>query len=121
MNGIDNGGTKKGSTTMTEYEELSDVFEQAKYGSYLLIPFKYKENEFRADWLEANTKKDPLTTMDINESVKQTINAENTPTVISRYKLEKEMLIKEITGKSEEIPLQFYVGEKEKPNEYANG
>lgn len=106
---------------MTEYEELREVFEQAKYGSYLLIPFKYKENEFRADWLEANTKKDPLTTMDINESVKQTINAENTPTVISRYKLEKEMLIKEITGKSEEIPLQFYVGEKEKPDEYANG
>lgn len=105
---------------MTEYDELKKVFEQAKYGSYLLIPFKYNEDDFRLDWLEANTEKMPLTTMDINESVKQTMNAENTPNVISRYKLPKEMLIKEIAGNAEKeiADLQFYVCEKKKPDDY---
>ena len=103
---------------MTEYDELKKVFERAKYGSYLLIPFKYNEDEFQPDWLEANTEKMPLTTMDINESVKQTLNAENTPNVVSRYKLPKEMLFKQIVGKAEEANFQFYVCEKEKPDDY---
>ena len=99
---------------MTEYEELRKVFGRAKYGSYLLIPLKYNEDEFQLDWLEANTEKMPLTTMDINESVKQTLNAENTPNVISRYKLPKEMLIKQIVGMDGKIDFQFYVCEKRK-------
>ncbi len=107
-----------------EYQQLKEYFKRAKLGSFLLVPLKYSNDTFSADWLEANAERIPFTTMDINESVKQTINAENTANVVSHYKLNRNILYKKIFGEdiASENGIKFWVtdsGKKEKNNDEA--
>ena len=55
----------------TEFERIKESLGKAKLASFLLIPLKYDSDTFNGSWL-AEKQCDPFTTMDINESIKQT-------------------------------------------------
>ncbi len=79
-----------------------------KFGSYLIIPFKYDEDS-NFEWLKKNGIQKPLTTMDINEAIKQTINAENTANVTLRYQIPVSVLEREILGICDSGTKELYV------------
>lgn len=95
----------------TEFERIKESLGKAKLASFLLIPLKYDSDTFNGSWLAENAVRTPFTTMDINESIKQTINAENTTYVISRYNISKETVFKNLGLPLEE--LSFYACEKD--------
>lgn len=76
----------------TEFYQMRDTLKQAKLCSFLLIPLKY-EGAFNADWLKANGTPAPFTTMDLNESVKRTINSLSATNMISRYLLSRDKVL----------------------------
>ena len=98
-----------------EYQQLKEYLKKAKLGSFLLVPLKYNGDCFSAEWLNKNTCRIPFTTSDINESVKQTINAENTANVVNHYKLDINILSKRIYGKTSEniSTLSFWVSDND--------
>ncbi|MBE6894069.1 MAG: hypothetical protein E7483_00465 [Ruminococcaceae bacterium] len=99
-----------------EYQQLKEYLKKAELGSFLIVPLKYSNDNFSADWLENNSERIPFTTTDINESVKQTINAENTANVVIHYKLNKNILYKNIFGKHKtaDEKLVLWVSENDK-------
>ena len=105
-----------------EYQQLKEYLKKAKLGSFLLVPLKYSDDCFSAEWLNKNTRRIPFTTSDINESVKQTINAENTANVVNHYKLDINILSKRIYGKlSDDIStLSFWVSDNDTKDKTAD-
>lgn len=83
----------------SEYIQLKEYLKRAKLGSFLLVPLKYDNGVFTEEWLKKNAQRILFTTMDINESVKHTINAENTANVVSHYKLNNDVLYSKIFGR----------------------
>ena len=80
----------------TEFERIKESLGKAKLASHWQIAKNYASAAFNLCGLAENAVRTPFTTMDINESIKQTINAENTTYVISRYKISKETVFKSL-------------------------
>ena len=92
----------------TEFYRMENDWKQARLCSFLLIPLKYEGN-FQDGWLKANGTAAPFTTMDLNESVKRTINSLSAVNMISRYILSREKVLSLLTDGTTG---QFYACEK---------
>lgn len=68
-----------------ELEQMREELAQAKFGSFLIIPLKYDTGDVNIGWLNEIGKKQPITTMDINEAIKQNLNADNGIQILERY------------------------------------
>ena len=90
---------------------MKEFLKNAKKSSFFIIPLKYDNNNLNTDWLEKNAVFSPLTTMDITESVKKSLFSQGSSNLVSRYKIERETVIKELlNGKESEL---FYACKKD--------
>lgn len=100
---------------MCEYEQIRSELAEAKLGSYLIIPLKYEENEIdHKRLLQVGTLK-PLVTMDLNESIKNTINSHDTANIFSRYEISAERMRDELFGADADAARQIFVYDKNRP------
>lgn len=81
---------------------------EIQYGSYLIVPLKYEKENPQWEWLKQYAVQESFTTMDINESVKQTINSSDTINVIWRYRIAEEVLRRELFGETVEASDRLY-------------
>ncbi len=100
---------------MSEFEEMKEDLQNAKLGSYLIVPLKYEEGEVDYQWLGKIGTRRLLTTMDINESIKNTINSENTANVLFRYEITADVLIREFFSTEADSVQSLLVCDKKTP------
>ena len=87
----------------------------AKFGSYIIIPLKYDEQTFDTEKLAAALEKQSVTTMDLNENVKEIFNRSE-HVVGSCYAVPQEKLCAGLDGakdfevRSEEGQYAFTIG-----------
>ena len=62
-----------------------------KFGSYIIIPLKYEKEEFREEILKERFEAYPVSTMDVNENVKEMFNGSHNASG-SCYKVKREDL-----------------------------
>ena len=95
---------------ITEFRQLKQYLENARIGSFLIIPLKFDKETITYSWLDRYAEIAPFETMDINESVKQIFNGKDRANVLARYKIPAEILQSELLcGKTSAC---FYVCEK---------
>lgn len=81
---------------MTEYCQMKKILQQAKLGSFLLIPLKYEPQTLNRTWLEQTGTELAIDTVDINESVKRTIRAQNG--LVRRYRIDDREVARHLLG-----------------------
>lgn len=92
-----------------EFTELRPVLEKAALGAYLNIPLKYETSKLNESWLQQTAVQKDITTMDINESIKEMFNRNNHVNVGFCYEIPVEKLQAELLGETEESVSQFVV------------
>ena len=68
-----------------------------KFGSYIIIPLKYEKEEFREEILKERFEAYPVSTMDVNENVKEMFNGSHNASG-SCYKVKREDLCAAFDG-----------------------
>ena len=68
-----------------------------KFGSYIIIPLKYEKEEFREEMLKERFEAYPVSTMDVNENVKEMFNGSHNASG-SCYKVKREDLCAAFDG-----------------------
>lgn len=97
---------------LNEFEEMKPDLMNAKLGSYLIVPLKYDRDDVDYRRLEQIGTRRFLTTMDINESIKNTINASDTANVLFRYEITAEALKWEFFGTEADSIQTLLAGDK---------
>lgn len=101
---------------MSEFLELKDCLEQAKLGSFLVIPLKFEEGQVRQDWLARLGDPQPLTTMDFTEPVKDLLEPGAPAGAGVRYRIIRDLLAGELLGAAAgELRVRAGEGEPERP------
>ena len=52
------------------YSAMLPVLKQARFGSYLILPFQFEENGFNSTWADKTLVPKDITTVDLNEIVR---------------------------------------------------
>lgn len=79
-----------------EFEEMKPIIENARLGSYLIIPLKLDEHSLHQEWIDSNCQKQTLTTMDLNEQIKAMFHPDNPVASGINYTIPINILIDEI-------------------------
>ena len=96
-----------------ELEQIREDLAHAKFGSFLIIPLKYDDAHIKSDWFKEVAERQPITTMDINEAIKNNLNNMNGLQILKRYYLSGDNLIKLLFGDAFAQDANFYVSEKD--------
>jgi hypothetical protein len=67
--------------------DLSNI----RYGGFLIITLKYRDNAFSSNHLIEKCPRIQLTTMDINENVKAMLNTEGTASIGSVHRVPRKL------------------------------
>lgn len=103
-----------------ELEQMRGDLARAGFGSFLIIPLKYEPGEVRRSWLQENCERQPVSTMDINEAVKDNLNSDDGIRILERYYVSGEALERLLFGDAAAEPVRLYACEQdEKPEEAA--
>ena len=98
------------NSALSEYVQMKEVLENAKLGAFLIVPLKYNQlGETSADWLEVNAEPVTIETVDLNDSVRKLLNSVDQDSILRRYLISGETVLRNILG---EVP-------REKPEFYA--
>lgn len=91
----------------TEFEQMQESFCRAKYGSYLIVPLRFRREQLDRRRIQSVTRPFPITTADLNETVKDLLNEGTDTTVGSCRRIEAADLVRELFG--EAGPDSFFV------------
>ncbi len=95
-----------------ELEQMRGDLARAGFGSFLIIPLKYEPGEVGTAWLEENCVKQPISTMDINEAVKDNLNSDDGIRILERYYISGEVLERLLFGDTVPKPVELYACER---------
>ena len=87
-----------------EYQQLLPSFQEAKYGSFIVIPLKYDEATKASDHIGA-FQEFPVETNDLMEQTRRMFDEDNPVHAGLRYKISGEDLMRELFGAREDQPL----------------
>ncbi len=79
------------------YMAMLPALKQARFGSYLILPFQCEEGGFRKDWAYQTLTPCNVTTMDINEIARSMMNEDGRISIGSRWKVPVDILFREMT------------------------
>ncbi len=103
-----------------ELEQMRGDLARAGFGSFLIIPLKYEPGEVNTVWLQENCVRQPISTMDINEAVKDNLNSDDGIRILERYYISGEVLKRILFGDAVSEPFRLYACEQnEQPDEAA--
>lgn len=94
---------------VSEFQQMRACLKRAKMGSYLMIPLKYETKSFRPDRMKQSFHPCPITTMDLNEPVRELLNPDTPTRVGECYEIFREDLVRELFDGEAEGIQTFYV------------
>lgn len=85
------------NTNRKEYEKMLPALLKAKFGSFLILPFQFREGGFRTDWAEENLETFAVTTPDLTQVARSMMNRDGTISIGRCFKIPRTVLLKEMT------------------------
>ncbi len=90
-----------GSHAPDEFSRVQDMLQQAKLGSYLIIPLKFEPQGLLLDQVQAFGTRQQLDTMDLTESVRELFNDGGAAQVGACYEVSRDTLIQGLFGRAD--------------------
>ena len=70
---------------------------QARFGSYLILPFQFEEGGLHADWIDRTLTPGDVTTVDLNEIARSMMSRDSRMSIGSCRKIPRDVLLREMT------------------------
>ncbi len=92
------------------YSKILPYLEQARFGSYIIFPFQYEDEEIRTDWIDQNFLPRDVTTADIQEIVRSMMNRDGHIRIGSCWMIPQDVLLREMSdGSAAAAPCALYI------------
>ena len=79
------------------YMAMLPSLKQARFGSYLILPFQFEEGTFRKEWVNRTMTASDVTTMDLNEIARSMMSEDGRISVGSCWQISRDVLFREMT------------------------
>ncbi len=90
------------------YADMLPFLEQARFGSYLILPFQFSEGEFRSEWADSTFIPREITTVDVNEAARAMMNGNGRLSVGRCWMIPCSTLLRETAGIEQTGTLPLY-------------
>ena len=78
------------------YSAMLPVLKQARFGSYLILPFQFEENGFNTTWADSTLVPKDITTVDLNEIVRSMMSKGGHMSIGNCWMVPREVLFREM-------------------------
>lgn len=79
------------------YMAMLPSLKQARFGSYLILPFQFEEGTFRKEWVNRTMTASDVTTMDLNEIARSMMSEDGRISVGCCWQISRDVLFREMT------------------------
>ena len=80
------------------YSAMLPSLNQACFGSYLILPFRFREGGFRSEWADRTFIPRDVTTADLNETTKSMLSRNGHVRIGSCWLIPRDVLFREMSG-----------------------
>ncbi len=84
------------ATNLESYKAMLPSLMQARFGSFLVLPFQYGEDGFDADWANRTFEPRDVTTVDFNEIARSMMSRDTRISIGSCWRIPKDVLLREM-------------------------
>ena len=92
------------------YAEMLPALNQARFGSYLILPFQFDEGGFRETWADQTLTPRDVTTVDLNEIARSMMSRDGRISIGRSWLIPRDVLLREMTdGTAAPERLALYV------------
>ena len=78
------------------YSAMLPVLKQARFGSYLILPFQFEENGFNSTWADSTLVPKDITTVDLNEIVRSMMRKGGHMSIGNCWMVPRDVLFREM-------------------------
>lgn len=98
---------------MDDYKKMLPALQQAKFGSYLILPYQCTEDGFDAAHAGEMLQEIPVDTLDLTEIAKSMMNEDGRMSIGRCFKIPRDVLIREMSGDAVSADIHSFFVETE--------